>query len=72
MNKFEIMIASLPHRERPVVEIYYDNMYWVQISQEKEELVIQFYSHPNEKYWEFSYEEALQVLEKAKNKLVGT
>jgi len=37
MGKFEILIVSLPHRERLVAEIYYDNMYWVQISQEEEE-----------------------------------
>lgn len=71
MNKFEIIIASLPHRERLVAEIYYNNMYWVQISQEKEDLVIQFYPHPTEKFWEFSCEQALQILEQAKNKLLG-
>ena len=70
MSKFEILIASLPHRERLVAEIYYDNMYWVQISQEEEDLVIQFCSHPSEKYWTFSYDEALHMLEQAKNKLL--
>jgi hypothetical protein len=70
MGKFEILIASLPHRERLVAEIYYDNMYWVQISQEEEELVIQFCPHPSEKCWTFPYETALQILEKAKNKLL--
>lgn len=70
MSKFEILIASLPHRERLVAEIYYDNMYWVQISQEEEELVVQFYSHPTEKYWTFPFEEALKVLEQAKKKLL--
>lgn len=70
MDKFEILIASLPHRERLVAEIYYDNMYWVQISQEGEELVVQFCSHPTEKYWMFPFEEALKILEQAKNKLL--
>jgi len=70
MSKFEIIIASLPYRERLVAEIYYDNMYWVQISQEEEELIVQFYSHPIEKYWAFSFEEALKVLEQARNKLL--
>ena len=70
MGKFEILIASLPHRERLVAEIYYDNMYWIQISQEEEELVVQFYSHPTEKYWIFPLEEALKVLEEARNKLL--
>ena len=71
MSEFEILIASLPHRERLVAEIYYNNVYWVQISQEKEELVIQFYPHPDEKYWEFSLDEALKILEQAKSKLLN-
>ncbi|MBX3718942.1 MAG: hypothetical protein KF898_04785 [Parachlamydiales bacterium] len=70
MSKFEILIASLPYRERLVAEIYYDNMYWVQISQEEGGLVVQFYSHPTEKYWIFPFEEALKILEEAKNKLL--
>ena len=71
MNKFEIMIATLPHREHPVAEIYYNNMYWVQISQEEDEPVIQFYSHPTEKCWEFRLEEGLEAIEKAKRKLLA-
>lgn len=31
MKGFELVIASLPHRERVVAEIYYNNMYWVQM-----------------------------------------
>jgi len=71
MNKFEIMIATLPHRERPVAEIYYNNMYWVQISQETDDLVIHFYSHPTEKCWEFEFDEALKAIDKAKRKLLN-
>lgn len=71
MNKFEIIIASVPDRERVVAEIWYNNTYWVEISQENEELLIQFYPHPTEKYWEFSYDEALRVLQKAKEQLLG-
>ncbi|MBI2742635.1 MAG: hypothetical protein HYX48_01810 [Chlamydiales bacterium] len=64
-------IASLPHREHLVAEIYYNNMYWVQISQETEVLEIQFYSHPTAKCWEFSLDEALEILKQAKRKLIG-
>ena len=69
MSKFQIIIASLPDRERVVAEIYYNNMHWAEISQEGKEPLIQFYPHPHEKWWEFSYAEAIQVLEQAKNKL---
>jgi hypothetical protein len=70
MESFEIIIASIPYRERVVAEIYYKNMYWVEISQEEEELVVQFYPHPNEKCWEFSLDEALEALVLAKKKLL--
>lgn len=34
MEKFRINIASPPDREYLVAEIFYDNMYWAEISQE--------------------------------------
>lgn len=71
IGNFEIMISSLPHRERPVAEIYYNNMYWVQISQETDDLMIHFYPHPTEKCWDFQVDEALEVIEKAKTKLLN-
>ena len=67
---FEITISTLPHRERPVAEIYYNNMYWVQISQEADDIIIHFYSHSNEKCWKLPLDEALEVIEEAKNKLL--
>lgn len=69
--KFEIIIASLPNREHPVAEIYYDNMYWVQIADEADDLTIQFYPHPHKKCWEFSLEEAQEAIGIAKNKLLN-
>ena len=53
MSKFRITIASLPDRERLVAEIIYDGVQWAEISQETDEVVVQFYSHPNQEYWEF-------------------
>ena len=72
MNGFEITIASLPDRERVVAEIYYDNFQWVEISQETNELLIQFYSHPKQDHWEFQLDEAVTVLQEAKKALLGT
>lgn len=71
MDKFRITIASLPDREELVAEILYDNVQWAEISQETDDLVVQFYAHPRQKYWEFSLYEAIKILEKAKKKLVG-
>jgi hypothetical protein len=72
MEKFRITVASLPDRERPVAEIYYDNMYWVQVSQETDDLSIQFYSHPKNKCWEFEFDKAIEVLKRAERELLGT
>jgi hypothetical protein len=72
MSKFEILIASLPYREELVAEIYYNRDQWVEISQEKEgELIVQFYSPSDKKYWEFQLDEAIEVLKNAQKKLLG-
>ena len=71
MEKFRITVASLPDRENLVAEILYDNVQWVEISQETEEIIIQFYSHPTKEYWEFSLDEALEALENAKKRFLS-
>ncbi|MEI6241893.1 MAG: hypothetical protein WCP39_00620 [Chlamydiota bacterium] len=71
-DKFSIKIASLPYRENLVAEIYYNHEQWVEISQETNDLlIVQFYSPLEGKYWEFDLEEALEVLQTAKKKLVA-
>ncbi|HEY5260227.1 MAG TPA: hypothetical protein VIJ46_06220 [Rhabdochlamydiaceae bacterium] len=69
-DKFRITVASLPDREHLVAEIFYEGVQWVEISQETGELVVQFYPHPRQKYWEFPLKEAAEVLERAKIKLL--
>ncbi len=71
MNKFEITIVSVPYREELVADIYHEKVCWVEISHEGEELKIQFYPHPTKKYWEFPLEEALGILEKAKQRMIA-
>lgn len=70
LKNFEIEIASIPTQENLVAEIFYNGVQWVQIYLNNEELLIQFYSHPNQEYWEFSFDIAVQVLEKAKKRLL--
>ena len=70
MEKFSIIIASLPDRENLVAEITYGNIQWAEISKEKEEVIVQFYPHPRKSHWEFSLNEALDVLEKAKKRFL--
>jgi len=71
LGDFYIVVASLPDRDQVVAEIYYKNNQWVEINQElSDEMIIQFYSHPKQEYWEFPLEEALEALQQAKQKLL--
>lgn len=72
MNDFRIVIASVPDREKCVCEIYHNHIQWAEISQEHFEMMIQFYPHPSGNYWEFPLDIALETLEKAKKKFLGT
>ncbi|QVL57773.1 MAG: hypothetical protein KFB93_01480 [Simkaniaceae bacterium] len=70
MSKFRITIASLQDREELVAEVIYDHCHWVEISAEKpNEFIIQFYPHPKKDHWEFSFDEAIEALQDAKNRL---
>ncbi len=69
-KNFEITIASLPDRENLVAEIFYNNVEWVEISAEvPNEFVVAFCNKEDDSYWEFPYEEAMGVLQEAKNQL---
>lgn len=70
MERFRITVASLPDRERLVAEILYEGVQWAEISQEADDLLVQFYSHPRQEFWEFSLDEVLKILEQAKEKLL--
>jgi hypothetical protein len=70
VEKFRITIASLPDRERLVAEIVYEGVQWAEISDEEEGvLIVQFYPHPTKRNWEFPCDEAIRVLEKARDRL---
>jgi len=71
MEKFRITIASPPDRELLVAEIIYDGVQWAEVSQDTGELIVQFYSHPRLKCWEFPFDDAFAALMKAKKRLLG-
>ena len=70
-NGFSITVASLPDREYLVSEISFNNVQWLEINHEEEEMKIQFYPHPNLPCWEFDLNEALEALAEAKKRLVA-
>lgn len=68
INKFRIVVASVPYREELVCEIYYDSNHWVEIYEEEKELHIIFFSNPVTEDWDFKLDEAFEILEIAKKK----
>ncbi len=70
MSKFEIAILNYFDREDPVAEICYDRVQWAEISFKDNGFFMQFYPHPTKEYWEFPYNEAIENLKKAKEKLL--
>ena len=71
INNFRIVIASLPDRENCVCEIYYNHIEWAEISLENTEVMIQFYTHPTQDFWEFPLDVALEILSVAKKRFHG-
>jgi hypothetical protein len=65
-DEFEIGIASVPHREELVAEIFYRNEQWVEISSENGIPMIVFCKKKNGGNWEFELDKALEALEYAR------
>jgi len=69
-SKFEVLIASVPHREELVAEIFHKKVCLAEISHEGKDMLISFYSRLNNKEWELPLKEVLEVLEQAKQRLL--
>lgn len=68
-NKYTICISSPPDRNKLVVEIFFENVQWAEINQERETFEIEFYPRPDDKPWKIDYSEAINALNDAKMKL---
>ncbi|WP_316357689.1 hypothetical protein [Candidatus Neptunichlamydia sp. REUL1] len=67
---FRITIADVPGKEDSVCEVYYKESGWAEISYEAVgEIFITFFNKRDGNYWEFPYDEAMEVLEEAKKSL---
>ncbi len=67
---FELLITSVPDREKVICEIYYKNEIIAEISQETDDLLLTLYSSPTEKWWEVSFTKFQNILEEAKQFLL--
>ena len=72
-KEFKIIIASHPDKENLVAEVYYKSISWAEISAETPNQFVVTFGNCDKgnkgKYWEFSYEEAMEALQEAKNQL---
>ena len=69
-ENFRITVLSVPDRENLVAEISYKGKGWVEISAEiPNEFVVAFCNNDNGNYWEFPFDEAMEVLQEAKDHL---
>lgn len=64
-------IASPPDREKLVAEIFYDSEQWAEIHQETGLLTLQLYPRRDGQPWEFSFDEAVGMLQRASRRLTG-
>ena len=67
---FRITIADVPGKEESVCEVYYKERGWVEISyNDAVHMDIVFFNKKEGDYWEFPYEEAMEIIQEAKERL---
>jgi len=70
-NMMRMDIASPPDREKLVAEVFFGSEQWAEIHQEYGHLTLQLYPRHDGQPWEFSFDEAVSMLQRAKRRLVG-
>lgn len=70
-NKMRMDIASPPDREKLVAELFYGAEQWAEIHQELGHLTLQLYPRRDGQPWEFPFEDATNMLQRASRRLVG-
>ena len=69
-NDWERIISYPPEKEEPVAEIYYKNEQCFEVNYEGHGfVVVKFYNKDEGNCWEFPYDEAMDVLQEAKERL---
>ena len=69
-KKWKTIIGDVPDKENPVADVYYEISHVFQIFKEDNEpYIIKFGNNSKGNYWEFPYDEAMEVLAEAKEHL---
>ena len=70
-NKMRMDIASPPDREKLVAELFFGSEQWAEIHQEYGHLTLQLFPRRDGQSWEFSFDEAVSMLQRASRRLIG-
>jgi hypothetical protein len=70
-SRMSVDIASPPDREKLVAELFYDREQWAEINQDSGTLRLELYPRRDGKPWDLPFDEALAVLQTAKERLIG-
>jgi len=62
-------VATLPDREREVVEIFVADTQFAELSYENDRLRVEIYGNPQGNSWDFGFRELCEVLEAARLRL---
>ncbi len=65
-----VIIARTPNSKQLIAQLWYENEQWGEISQQQGEFKLEIYSKPNGRSWQLKYEQALKVIQEAKDKLL--
>jgi hypothetical protein len=69
-TNWETIISYPPDKEEPIAEIYYKNEQCFEINYEDYGFfVVKIFNNEDGNFWEFSYDESIEGLQKAKNRL---
>ncbi len=64
-------MASVPDREHTVAEIWCGGDQIAELRREQEEVIVEFYARPGLRALEFRYEDLMNLLPRAKQRLLG-
>ena len=70
IEKFRTTIVDMPHREELIAEVICEHFQFSETFFEGEELKIEFCHYENKSTWKFNYEEIMNIIEKATNRLL--
>ncbi|MFT6921987.1 MAG: hypothetical protein ACJA1C_000985 [Crocinitomicaceae bacterium] len=68
---YEILITSVPDREKRVAEIWQGEALLAEINQENEDLELQIYTPDRSSGISVDYKQFMKVLDEAKNRLLN-